>query len=66
MSRLGAGRGKQSTNSDMVQGIYLSLACSIPCQTYTRRVGLAWQLGIFSEMGMGKELGLDINVRVLT
>lgn len=41
-------------------------ACSIPCKTYTRRAGLAWQLDALSEMCMGKQLGLDIKVRVLS
>lgn len=41
-------------------------ACSIPCKTYTRSVGLAWQLDVFSEMCLGRELGLDTEVRVLT
>lgn len=37
-----------------------------PCKTHTRGVELAWQLHLFLEMCMWKEMGSDIEVRVLT
>lgn len=37
----------------------------MPSQTYTRHVGLAWRLGLFSEICMRKELGREVEVLTL-